>query len=73
MNTKLLAIALIALLPVAVNAQAQAAKPAAKEHRMQNSDPTPDKEDPKPEHVMRNDNPSPKHEAPKPEHVMKNN
>lgn len=73
MNNKLFAIVLMASLPIFVNAEEQAAKPAAQEHHMQNTDPSPKKAEPAPEHTMRNDDPSPKPQAPKPEHVMRNN
>jgi len=76
MKNILLAIAFFAALPVVVNAQEQmeaAEKPAAKEHHMQNSNPSPKPTEQKPEHVMHNDNPSPKAAEKKPEHVMRNN
>lgn len=75
MNNKLLAIALISALPMLAIAEEQskaAEKPVAKEHHMQNSDPSAKKEQ-APEHTMRNDNPAPKQVEPKPEHVMRNN
>jgi hypothetical protein len=75
MINKLLIITLISTLPVLVSAEEKAntaEKPAAKEHHMQNTDPSAKKEA-VPEHTMRNDNPAPKPADPKPEHVMKNN
>ncbi len=54
MNNKLFAIVLMASLPIFVNAEEQAAKPAAQEHHMQNTDPSPKPQAPKPDHVMRN-------------------
>jgi hypothetical protein len=75
MINKLLVITLISALPVVVSAQEKmnaSEKPIPKEHHMQNSDPSPKKEQVQ-EHTMRNDDPTPKHVEPKPEHVMRNN
>lgn len=71
MKCKLLTIALIATLPVVAMAQEQAeptAKPAPKEHRMQNSDPTPSQQQAT-EHAVSGQ----KETAEKPQHTMKNN
>lgn len=75
-TNRLLAIAILAVLPVLSFAGEKAAV-----HTMQNSNPSPTTsaqepvKEKMPEHVMNNSNPSSKEDAPKaaPEHTMKNN